>query len=218
MRYVSWATFYEGSSDALYLDVLLPRVIRDLVAREGDQLVEIPDVPAIRLGQRGRSVERVTEEAYEFRKAFDIVFVHADSGGRNLEQGIVDRADAYCEAFMERCVWTQERCITITPRHETEAWLLADGQAVTAALGYRGDPAEVGLPADARAAERLANPKLVLSAAVNQISGRWRGRRVENLFPAIANGQKLELLRGSGSFINFEERLRGCLRAHGCVR
>lgn len=218
MRYVSWAAFYEGPSDALYLDVLLPRIIRNLVTREGTQLVDVPDAPAVKLGARDRSVEKIAEEACAFREAYDIIFIHADMGGQSLAQGIMNRADAYCAAMKALCDWPLERCVTITPRHETEAWLLADGEAVTGALGYNGKPAEVGLPIDARAAERLNDPKQVLSIAIEQVAGRRRVQRVDRLFPAIAQRQQIELLRRSASFINFEERLRNCLRAIGCIR
>ena len=146
MRYVSWAAFYEGTSDALYLDVLLPRVIRDLIASEGYDPIEVPDVPAVKLGAHSRDVEKVAAEACAFQSAYDVVFIHSDTGGRGLERGLADRAAAYCIAMATLCSWPSDRCVTITPRHETEAWLLADSSAVTAALGYKGDPGELGLP------------------------------------------------------------------------
>lgn len=218
MRYVSWAAFYEGPSDALYLDVLLPRIIRDLIAREGTRLVDVPDTPAVKIGAKGRSVEKVAEEACAFCEAYDVIFIHVDMGGRGLAQGSMNRADAYCAALKAFCDWPVERCIAITPRHEIEAWLLADGEAVTGALGYNGDPTEVGLPIDARAAERLNDPKQVLSVAIEKVAGRRRVQRVDRLFPAIAQRQRLELLRRSSSFVDFEERLHGCLRTIGCLR
>lgn len=217
MRYVSWAAFYEGPSDALYLDVLLPRVIRELVAREGMRTVEVPDGPAVRLGGAGRSIESVAKEACGFRYASDVVFIHADTGGRSVEGGLEERADAYCTALAAECGWPRDCCVTISPRHETVAWLLEDGDAITAALGYRGDPAELGLPADAHAAERLHDPKQVLRAAIEAVAGRRRGRSVDNLFPVVAQNQDLERLRKSLSFRQFEKRLRVCLRALNCI-
>lgn len=217
MRVVTWAAFYEGSSDALYYDVLLPRLIRDLVTREGKHVVEVPDVPALRFGASGRTVGKVAAEACDFRAACDSVFIHADSGGKNSAQGIASRSEAYCVAMAARCNWPRQQCVTIIPCHETEAWLIADAQAVTDALGYRGDPADVGLPSDARAAERLGDPKLVLRAAIEQIAGRRRAKQIENVFPAIANRQRLEWLRRSTSFVDFEENLRICLRSLDCV-
>jgi len=218
MRYVSWASFYEGSSDGLYFDVLLPRVIRDIVARKGTGLVEVPDFPAVRLGAKSRAVQEVAKEACYFREAFDVVFIHADTGGRSLEQGLAERSDGYCESMNRMCSWPSSCCITITPRHETEAWLLADGHAVTGALGYTGNPAQIGLPADARVAERLADPKQVLRSAIEKVAGRRRAQEINNLFPAVAQRQCLDALRKSASFANFETRLSNCLQALGCVQ
>jgi len=219
MRYISWAVFYEGVTDGLYLDVLIPRMIRDLIAFGGGaDICEVPEFPAVRLGRQGRSVAQVAAEACAFRDAYDIVFVHADTGGRGIERGLADRADAYCTAFAERCDWPVARCITIMPRHETEAWLLTDGVAITEALGYRGDPAEVGLPPDARAAERLVDPKQALRQAVERITGRRRSQSVDTLFPAIAQRQRLATLRQSASFAQFEARLHECLTVMGYMR
>lgn len=213
MRYLSWAVFYEGSSDALYLDVLLPRIVRDLILREGANLVEMADSPAVRVGSKDRSIAAVANEACAFSDAFDVLFIHADTGGRGQEQGLGRRADAYCMALQERCNWPTTRCVTITPRHETEAWLLADGEAVTAALGYNGDPQDAGLPANAHDAERLADPKNTLAAAVATISGRRRRPNIETIFPAVAQRQRLDALRQSASFRDLEERIRVCLRS-----
>lgn len=192
--------------------------MRNLVANEGISPVEIPDLPAVTLGNKGRSIDAVAKEVCASREAFDIVFIHADTGGRNLESGMEPRASAYCTKFSELCSWPAKRCIMVMPRHEIEAWLLADGHAVTAALGFRGDYEAVGIPNNAQSAERLNDPKQVLNAAITQIIGRRRARRTDNLWPAIANGQQLELLRGSISFLEFEERLRICLQEGGYLR
>lgn len=189
-----------------------------MILREGMDNVDVPEFPAVKLGEFGRSVDIVAKEACGFRDAFDVLFVHADTGGRGLVRGLANRADAYCSAIGELCGWREDRCITITPCHETEAWLIADGVAVTSALGYLGDPGEVGLPANARAAERLNDPKRVLKAAAEAITGRRRPQQIDTIFPAIAQRQNLERLRRSSSFAQFEDRLRVCLRSIGCIR
>lgn len=213
MRYVSWAVLYEGHTDSLYFDALLPRLIRDMVAREAESAVEVPDGPAVKLGQETRSIDAVVKEACAAVKAFEIIFVHADTGGRALEQGLDARAGAYCRGLNAECNWPPERCITITPRHETEAWLLADASAVAGALGYTGDPTDIGLPNSAREAERLVDPKKVLADALAEISERRRSHHLETLFPSIAQRQNLAALRQSRSFSDFEGRLRHALKA-----
>jgi hypothetical protein len=78
----------------------------------------------------------VAREACKAADAFFFIFIHADTGGRDLAAGISARSRSYCEAMRELCGWPATRCIVISPRHETEAWILADAEAITATLGY----------------------------------------------------------------------------------
>ena len=218
MTYVSWATFHEGPSDALYFDVLLPRLIEDIITREGVRHSDVPLNPAVRLGNNGRAVGLVAEEACANRNAFQIVFIHADTGGRALEANLETRADSYCKRMNALCEWPPARCITVTPRHETEAWVLADPFAVLGALGYRGNHTQIGLPANATEAERLADPKATLASAIGKVVGnRRRGGGVDKLFPAIGRQQNLQMLRKSRSFQAFELQLRLALVSLGCI-
>lgn len=217
MKYISWATFYEGQTDGLYLDVLLPRILRELVAETGTDIVEVPDFSTVRLGTKSRTKEEFAREACEFRSALDIIFVHADTGGRGVERNLADRSSGFCEAFHQRCGAAPPHCVTITPRHETEAWLLADPTAIMAALGFDGTVIEARLPLTARDAERLTDPKETLRTAVHAMTGRKRKHLVENLFPAIAQRQSLTSLRSTRSFSLFEGNLKRCLKAQNLI-
>jgi hypothetical protein len=172
MTYVSWAALYEGETDAVYFDILIPRMMEEIVTSRGTRHSTIPTASAGRL-RRG-AVAEVAREACAASDAFHLVFIHADTGGRNLEGALQMRLYAYCEAMQALCSWPPVRCITIAPRHETEAWALADSQAVTSALGYLGPPDSIGLPSSADQAERLGDPKAVLAAAVTGVRGRRR--------------------------------------------
>lgn len=215
MTYVSWAAFYEGATDQAYFELLVPRVMEDIIMRLGTRHSTIPPAPAVRL-QRG-AIESVAREACSARDAFLLVFVHADTGGRSLEAGLEGRSVRYCEAMNAVCDWPPVRCITISPRHETEAWILADPEAVTAALGYLGSPDSIGLPGDANEAERLGDPKAVLAAAVSKVRGRRRPFDAKQIFPAIAQRQSLDKLRKARSFTAFERSLRAGLADLGCI-
>lgn len=213
MTYVAWAVLYEGETDASYLDVIIPRLMEDLV-RGGTKLPTIPTTAAVRLRRAGP--KEAAKEACAASDAFHFVFIHADAGGRNQAAGLAPRSTAYCEAMTELCGWPTCRCIVIAPRHETEAWALADGEAVTSALGYRGTPESIGLPGSPAEAERLGDPKAVLQTAVATVR---RGRRTDphQIFPAIAQRQRLELLRQAPSFQVFEADLRRALDGLGCL-
>lgn len=214
MRYVSWAALYEGDTDAAYFNVLIPRLMEELVIA-GTQLATIPELPAIRL--RRAETNTVAREACDSADAFRLVFIHADMGGRAQAEQIDQRSIAYCAAMHELCNWPPERCITVTPRHETEAWVLADPVAVTSALGYAGRPATIGLPAGALAAERLADPKATLREAVSTVRGRRRAEDLETIVAAVAQRQSFTELRRSISFRGFEAGVRAALDYLGCL-
>lgn len=214
MTYIAWAVLYEGETDAAYYDVLIPRVMESL-AIAGTKLPHIPAAPAVRL-RRG-SVEDVAAEACEASDAFFLVFIHADTGGRGLEAGMAARSQAYCEEMQRRCGWPAPRCIIIAPRHETEAWILADSEAITSTLGYSGTADSIGLPATPAEAERLPDPKATLQHAIGEVRGRRRPVDLSQVFPAIAQRQRLAELRKARSFQAFETSVARALNDLGCL-
>lgn len=166
MIYLSWAVLYEGTTDQAYFDVLIPRLMEELTRLHGTRTVIVPSGPTIVLHRR--DIEQVAREACEAREAFHLMFVHADTGGRELEADVDARSLRYCEAMHAICMWPPQRCIAVMPRHETEAWMLGDSAAIADALGYRGNPSDLGLPSDAEEAERLPDPKQVLRCSAGQ--------------------------------------------------
>ena len=217
MTYLSWVALYEGRSDAAYLDVLLPRLMDEITLIDGIGLITVPQAPALRLDV-GRRIDSVADELCRNRDCFHIVFIHADTGGRGLEGGLEAGGPRYCREIQIRCQWPAERCVVIAPRHETEAWVLADAVAMMDALGATGDPRRLGLPADAAAAEALADPKAVLNGLAASLDRRGRRRDPSALFARVAQEQRIATLRGSRSFQDFEAGLRRALSSLGCLR
>jgi hypothetical protein len=215
MTYVSWAVLYEGSTDQAYFDLLLPRLMEDVVLARSVRPVTIPEIPATRL-RRG-PVEEVASEACAAAASFHLVFIHADAGGRNLRTGLDQRSGAYCDAMNRLCNWPLQRCIRLSPSHETEAWILADPAAVADALGYRGLTSTIGLPSGAVEAERLSDPKEVLRQAIAQVRGRRRPLDIPQIFPSIAQRQDLDMLRKARSFSAFEADIVAALQDLGHI-
>ncbi len=216
MIYLAWAAMYEGDTDAAYFDVLIPRVMEELVRTEGRTNVDIPTNPEVRL--RRDSVEAVAELACKARDAFYLLFIHGDSGGRSVSASLDNRTQAVCAAMQARCDWPPARCVTIAPDHETEAWLLADPDAVRGFLGYTGRAADIGLPVTAKEAENLTDPKATLAHAVQTMRGKRRPYDPKQIFPAIAQRHTIANLRRAPSFAIFENRLRAALVDLGCLQ
>jgi hypothetical protein len=217
MIYLSWAAMHEGATDRAYFDIIIPLVMEDLVRRRGTCETTVPQAAAVEFDRSGRLVEAVAADICREQEAFHIMFIHADTGGRALEAGMGHRSEDYRDAAFALCGFPLERCVIIAPRHETEAWMLADRNAVGGALGYRGDLAALGLPANARDAERLVDPKAVLDAAISEVRGRRSPLSVQQLIPAIAQRQDLVKLRSAASFRAFENALAQALGSLGCI-
>lgn len=209
---------HEGVTDRAYFDILIPEVMEDLVRQRGRCEAIVPQTAAVEFNRSGRPVDEVAADICREQEAFHIMFIHADTGGRALEAGMAYRSEDYRNAASELCGFPPERCVIIAPRHETEAWMLADRDAVGGALGYRGDLAALGLPANARDAERLADPKMVLRNAISEIRGRRSSPGVQQVIPAIAQRQDLTKLRSAASFRAFEEALAQALISLGCIQ
>ena len=215
MTYICWAALYEGATDRVYFDVLLPRAMEDITLKIGSHPCVVPPNPAVVL--KRDTTEKVAKEACAAKDAFHIVFIHSDDGGRELQANLKARTCSYCDAMYKACDLPIERCVIIAPRHEVEAWLLSDPFAVTAALGYNGTPASLGLPTNVSEAEKLVDPKKILADAVQQVRGARRELNTTQLYPAIAQRQSLDRLRGSMSFRKFEAGLKNALVHLGCV-
>lgn len=217
MIYLAWAGFYEGGSDRSYYDVLLPRIMEEITLAEAIQQVTIATTPVVELGRNGRAVDQVAREVCSNQHQIHLLFIHADTGGRAVARSLPERSSAYCEEVQKRCAWNPARCVILTPRRETEAWVLADPGAVIAALNYTGTPNSIDLPANGAAAEALTDPKAVLAAATSAVLGRRRRQAGFQLFTAIAQTQTLGALRECASFQTFENNLRRALTDLRCI-
>ncbi|MEZ2224112.1 hypothetical protein [Rhizobium sp. RCC_161_2] len=215
--YLSWALYAEGNSDRDYFEALLPRVLEELILTDGKFSVDIPTNYAVQLGKYGRTVEEVAAEACAAKNAFELLFIHADTGGRALEDGIENRAQAYVNKMNHICEFRADRAVIIAPKHETEAWLLADRNALLATLGYRDTANALGLPDDADKAEKLIDPKAALRSAIDAVYGNRITAKRDVSFGSIALQQDLQSLRGSASYRKFEADLRASLSTWGIL-
>ncbi|GGJ16761.1 hypothetical protein [Neoroseomonas lacus] len=215
MSYLSWAALYEGATDSAYFEVMLYRFMEDIVRTQGTRPIDLPAVPAWTF--KRTDVQHMAAEICAARDAFHILFVHADMGGRGLQNSVEQRSTSICVEAQRLCGFPLGRCITITPRHEVESWILADSGAVTAALGYTGSAESLGLPTNARAAERIIDPKALLAGAARQVRGRRRPFIAEELYSAIAQRQNFSELRHAVTFQEFEQRLILALRDLGYI-
>lgn len=199
MSQLSWAVSYEGSTDARYLDVLIRRVIEAHCLRVNVS-VEVSTTP-LRFARR--SPEHIIQEATRLRDAFDVLFVHADAGGREQRKTLSERCLVICRELAEQSILPTERCVPVIPRREMEAWAIADQGAVAKALGYNGRLEALGLPTPPKTAESINDPKDTLRRAQRTVVNQRR--RLPDRLALIAEYQSLSVLRRVPSFKSFDD-------------
>lgn len=213
--YISWALFVEGQSDAEYFSVLLPRVIEDIVLTTDGPAAVIPELPVGVFGIRNRNFELASQAICKAKESFHLLFVHSDTGGRALEDQIASRTTALCQMLNDLCNIRNESCICITPRHETEAWGLADQDAIRSVFGLRANFDFDELSDNPAAVEQISDPKLTAKKILERLTFGRRNSNRHFPYAAIAQRQDISTLRLLPSFTDFESRVRRALRHLG---
>ncbi|MFJ7997858.1 DUF4276 family protein [Streptomyces sp. NPDC096310] len=169
-RYFSLALLTEGASDQWFLSPLIDRQIADMAQRPAVGF----DYSGVVTGECFTVAPRavVVREVTELLQYFDVVMIHHDHNER-----------AKVEAIREHFAADAFRIVGLVPVRETEAWMLADADALRKASPGSDSAWEV--PHDV---EKIADPKAVLKAA---LGGR---RDVERGFDRLGQTVALEKL------------------------
>lgn len=214
MIYLGLALYAEGPTDDHFLQPLLHRLCDDLCLRGATQPVDIGGV--VRLDDvaqaEGRPREaRIVEAARQHQGAWQVLFVHTDGAG-DVDQARRQRTQPALDALTRE--FAGAGCgVAVVPVRETEAWAICDGEALRQVLGTTLDDRSLGLPASARAAESVPDPKAALNGAfrsTNPAPKRLR-RGVSPLLNALGESVSLERLRQLPSFLALEDELRVAL-------
>lgn len=213
MRWLGLALVAEGPTDERFLGPLLRRVVVEACLELCRSEVEVGDVAPVWRPGPGRPplADFIVETAQRCRETAHILFVHTDGGGdpdrarRKRFQPAVERVSA--EPGLPRMV-------AVIPVRETEAWLLADGDAIRAAFGTTLDDARLRLPARSVEVERVPDPKALLDQVIAAAHG-GRLRRTHPsaspYFDVLGERVRLDSLRQLPAYRRFESDLRSVL-------
>lgn len=221
MRYLGLALYAEGPTDYYFLKPLLRRVCEELCASRSDERLEIGDVLELDdpIDLRDQSREyRIAAAARAARSAWHILFIHADGAGQTDRARNEQVAPAMQRLAAE--LGSGYSSVAVIPIRETEAWLLADGNALRQAFGTSLDNNELGIPISPRDVERIADPKQVLDAACTTATQRRRSRQKKSsaYFELIGERVSLPELRRVPAFQAMHEELIAALQQLRYIR
>lgn len=214
MHYLGLALYAEGSTDYSFLRPLLLRLCEDLCV-EADSPVDIGEILALDhpLSMAGASrAERIARAAQDAAPAWNILFVHADADG-DAKSALRERIEpGLC--LVRQAGIDRTEGVAVIPVRETEAWAVADADAVRNVMGTTLDDERLGLTVRGRALEGVTNPKAILETAFNAAGMGPRRKRINvaALFNALGEQVALQILRCLPSFVSMENELRAALQ------
>jgi hypothetical protein len=215
VRYLSVCFIGEGRTDRCLAQLGI-RVAEWILTREGRDQVEI-GTPEI-VQSPDRRLEAITSTAKEAMAFHDLLLLHADGKG-DPDRAFRERVHPVFERLRGETDLVGKGFVGVVPVHETEAWLLADGDALRVVFGTRRTAKDLGLPTAPAEVESLPDPKNALREAQRRaLGGRGRPRRNLDLpYQLIAATVDLAALRRLSAFRRFEADLREALAALGLL-
>lgn len=214
MHYLGLALYAEGPTDYRFLAPLLLRLCEH-VCIEATQIVDIGALIALNHSAEMRQApraDRIRQAAIDAAPAWNVLFVHADADGNRvaaLDERVIPGLQLVAEAALPN-----SEGVAVVPVRETEAWTLADGDALRSVFGTVLPDERLGLIHRNAALEGIQEPKEILENVYRAANpGRRRGRNSASaLLNAIGEQVALEKLRQLPSFAQLEQDLREALR------
>ena len=202
-RYLQPVLYAEGPTDHEFLSALIERLLIELLVD-----VEIREVDRFRdfdtrVSGRERLVEIATRDVDASRrpKRWHVLFIHADAKGQPASARAAN-VDAFRAKIHDRVDASSCSVVGIVPKHETEAWFIADGDAVRNALGVTLVDSALGVVTP-KNAERDNDPKATLDGIVKRATGGRQPVPRELLSQFVS----FDVLRRFSQFATFEQEL-----------
>jgi hypothetical protein len=199
-RWLGLALLTEGRSD----DLFLPEVVRRSAQEVCGAWAEVPSPLVVRTSTGpGRHHELIRALARQ-EGAFTVVVYHRD-GKSHPEQEIKNLIVPFRESLLRD--GREEPVVALVPVQETEAWALADADALRGVLGVNWSDHRMGRPRRIRELESDADPKATLRRLFEATTS-WDVDFLARLGELVA----LDRLRELPSFRRWENDLAEALQ------
>jgi hypothetical protein len=224
MRVLFIALYAEGETDEHFLPALIRRAAVDILSSRATDLVEVPPPRAINSRLRADVAHAADRILGAARRSvnYDLLVVHADADDRTPDKALEQRFRPGQERVHEASKASQPVChrlVPIIPVRNTEAWMLADPEALRRVIGAHIDSVLSRLRGDPKAVEGIADPKQDLEQLIRAAVGRRRRRKVSlrDLYEPLADEIGLDRLGRVPAYARFASDLTDALASMGLV-
>lgn len=201
------ALYPEGHSDTRFLPVLIQRTAEMIIAERGRTEVDVLEPYVVTVGseaQKQKRAECILTAARQ-TEGYHALIVHADADYPTPERAMQERIQPGLD-LVRAVMGEQHYLVPIVPVRMTEAWLLADPEALLEVIGTRSSVADLDLPEQARLVESDPAPKQTLERVVKDATKQRRRRSTINvidLYEPLARRINLERLQQVPAYQQF---------------
>ncbi len=184
----------EGTSDLYFLSPLVTRQVRALPEKSAGADVDLAGEPLLCLTATMVSdTARLHREIRELARRCHVLFIHSDANEQDKAESLVWVVEPHPAAP-----------VIVVPKRETEAWILVDPVAFAALRGAN----TAGLPASAKAVEKVPNPKNALKKAVAAVAHN----QPEDYFEVLGHNVDLDVLGQVPAYADWVSRTAKTLK------
>jgi len=216
------ALYSEGSTDQRFLQIVIRRTARHVLEQHGRRSVNVPRVEPIKINKIGlRQDECILQAAYEAAR-YHILIVHADADHPTRDKALSERYQPGYERVQQIDVKICKNLFPVIPVYMTEAWMLADLEALRDVIETDMRPQELRLPRKAKQVELDTDPKQtlkeVLQKAYAHKSRRHRRIDLDFLYEPLALRINLGRLSEVPAYQQFKADLIFALKKLDLIR
>ncbi|GAB4010965.1 hypothetical protein GCM10028808_23250 [Spirosoma migulaei] len=206
----------EGTTDVRFLSGIIRRTFEDLTW-ECQQAIEVYPPMALAVSKLGLTFSDYVLEAAKSAETdkLMVLCVHTDADDDRDTETFNNRiAPAFVYTRLKLAPQINPNMVAIVPVRMTEAWMLADKDALKAEIGTDKTDAQLGL---IRSPESVADPKETIKEAI-RLAFDHRARRSRNqvsisdLYEPLGAMVSLERLALLPSYQKFKEAVREAFR------
>lgn len=215
MKNVAVALYAEGSTDQRFLPEVIRRTIKQNLNQSGQPYIDVQPVNPISFSKIGMKQDECILHAARQAVNYNILIVHTDADHRTAERALKERFYPGYLLVQQAKDGVCSCILPIVPVHMTEAWMLADPEALRTALGTYKSTQELGLPLKAKLVEADSNPKQTLKMIVSKANthrSRSRQLEVSSLYTILGRTVDLSRLSAVPAYQHFVQDLINAFR------
>jgi hypothetical protein len=217
------AFYAEGPSDEHFLPLIIQRTTEQLLVQRGRTIVDVlePMVLKPSLDREATRAERILAVARR-ASGYHALVVHADADHATPEHALNERIWPGFELVRQAREAVRHQLVPLIPVQMTEAWLLADPEALRVVVGTNLESHVLGLPDRAHQVESFPDPKQALNQVIqNALANRPRRRRrldLNTVYEPLARQISLERLEGVPAYRRFVNDMSETLTALNLIQ